>query len=352
MFIVISIEESNRWDDIVKQFENYDVYYLSGYVKAFQLHGDGEPLLIYFKNDDIRAINVVMKRDVGADENLIGKMTRDMIFDLSTPYGYGGLIVEGNITAENLNELNFEYTQYCKTNNIVSEFVRFHPIIKNSKCAELIYHTSTLGKTIAIELKNKDQIWSDLTSKTRNMVRKAQKNGVKVFLGKGQSLIDEFIPLYNATMDRDNATSYYYFNKEFYSCIRDDLKQNSLFFYAVYEGKIIAMAIILHANRQMHYHLSALDKKYQKLASMNLLLYEAAVWGYENGHEKFHLGGGLGSKEDGLFKFKNGFNRKSDYDFCIGNKIFIEAAYSELLSIREKEESFKSKTNFFPAYRS
>ena len=44
MLTVYSIEESEKWDAIVRSFNAYDVYWLSGYVRAFHLHGDGEPL--------------------------------------------------------------------------------------------------------------------------------------------------------------------------------------------------------------------------------------------------------------------------------------------------------------------
>lgn len=37
--------------------------WLSGYVKAFQIHGDGEPLLFHYEDERTRGMNVVMKRD-------------------------------------------------------------------------------------------------------------------------------------------------------------------------------------------------------------------------------------------------------------------------------------------------
>ena len=46
MICIYSIEDNTKWDDIVSGFANYDVYYLSGYVKAFQIHGDGDPQLL------------------------------------------------------------------------------------------------------------------------------------------------------------------------------------------------------------------------------------------------------------------------------------------------------------------
>lgn len=80
-------------------------------------------------------------------------------------------------------------------------------------------------------------------------------------------------------------------------------------FYAEYNNEIIAMSIILLANKRMHYHLSGVKYEFRPLAPTNLLLYEAALWGSKQGFESFHLGGGLKSSEDGLFKFKQAFNR-------------------------------------------
>ena len=51
---VITLDDYEKWDNIVRTFDKYDVYYLSGYVKAFKLHGDGEPLLFYYEDDSIK----------------------------------------------------------------------------------------------------------------------------------------------------------------------------------------------------------------------------------------------------------------------------------------------------------
>ena len=51
-------------------------------------------------------------------------------------------------------------------------------------------------------------------------------------------------------------------------------------FYAVHEENIIAMAIILFCNTQMHYHLSASDYHYRQFAATNLMIrYEASFMG-------------------------------------------------------------------------
>jgi hypothetical protein len=351
MLLVISIDDAKKWDEIVRSFKDYDVYYLSGYTKAFELHGDGDPTLFYYEDHNIRGMNVVMKRDIGKDENFSQKLTEGSYFDLATPYGYGGFLFEGEAIGDSLKNFNDEYSSFCKSKGIISEFARFHPMLKNYESLGDFYDISRLGKTISMCLHSAEQIWCDLISKNRNMIRKAKKSGVEVFWGQSAELYKEFIQLYNATMDKDKAKDYYYFGEDFYNSIINDIKYNSLIFYATYQGKIISMSIILFANQKMHYHLSASNREYQHFAPTNLLLYEAACWGCENGYKTFHLGGGLGSKEDSLFKFKNAFNRNSDNTFAIGRKIFDDKKYIELVGIRSKENKFVNKDSFFPSYR-
>lgn len=221
MLEIISVDESDKWDSVVKSFSDYDVYYLSGYTKAFRLHGDGEPTLIYYHDEEIRAINVVMKRDIENDKNFKGQIVSQTIFDITTPYGYGGFIIEGTPNNSDYKKINEEYSNYCRSKNIITEFVRFHPVLENSKMNNEIYEVIDLGKTITIDLITKEQIWNDLSSKNRNVIRKAIKSGVEIYWGRSPELIDEFIPLYNATMKKDDATDYYYFKKSFIKvCLR------------------------------------------------------------------------------------------------------------------------------------
>ena len=62
MVQLLGISELKCWDEIVQSFADYDVYYLSGYVMAFHIHGDGDPFLLYYESPELRAIYVFMKR--------------------------------------------------------------------------------------------------------------------------------------------------------------------------------------------------------------------------------------------------------------------------------------------------
>lgn len=343
MMDVYTLQQSEQWDAVVRSFEKHDVYWFSGYVKAFQLHGDGEPLLFYYEGTRIRGINVVMRRDIAQDKSFIGKISRGQYFDFSTPYGYGGWIIEG----ENVGELFEAYSEWIEEHEIICEFVRFHPMIGNHAICRDFYEVVKLGEVVHMDLSSPEIIWNNIISKNRNVIRKARKHNVKVYNGRYPEIFQQFREIYNKTMEKDDAEDYYYFDEVFFKSVLNDLPQNAQIFYAQKDDKIIAASIMLAANGRMNYHLSGSLEEYNSLAANNLMLYEAALWGFYNGCKTFYLGGGVGSGKDSLFKFKRAFYRGELNHFYIGKKIFDWEKYDELLNRRGRIDNL----SYFPMYR-
>lgn len=342
MIHIYNINQAKIWDNIVKSFAHYDVYYLSGYVKAFQIHGDGEPQLLYYETNVLKAIYVYMKRETAIEG----------YYDSISPYGYGGVLFEGDTCEKNLRVFLRAFVKKMQEERIVDNFVRYHPVRANAILMKRISTVIDLGRTVAIDLASPEVIWEGLSSTNRNMIRKAIKNNVKVLHGKGLPLLNDFKRIYDTTMEKDKADKYYFFGEDFYKSIHDDLYDNYEVFYAVMNDKIIAMSIMLFASDQLHYHLSGSVGDYRYVAPTNLLLYKAALWGHEHGLRTFHLGGGMGSKEDSLYKFKAAFNRYSNFQFSIGKEIFDQDKYNELIRIRKESDSdFDETSQFFPLYR-
>jgi len=352
MIKILQISDSLNWDSIVSTFPNYDVYYLSAYAKSFQVHRDGEPILIYYETVSLSVISVMMKRDISKEPIFQSCLSPGKYFDMFTPYGYGGFLFKGDISIDNLLKFNDSYCTFIKENNIISSFTRFHPQLGNAEITSLLTPIINLGYTTEMNLDSEELIWANLTSKNRNMIRKAKKSGIIIEHAKSELLLDEFIRMYNLTMIANHADEYYFFDKSFYLSIHNDLKDNYEMFYAKIGDKIIAMSIVLFLNNRMHYHLSCSIKEYKNMAPGNLLLYKAACWGCLQGFKTFHLGGGVGSGEDGLFKFKKSFNRFSKNQFSIGNQIFNHEMYSYLVNLRKKyDNTFNVVSSFFPLYR-
>ena len=359
-FQVLTISESEQWDAIVRSFKSYDVYYLSGYVKAFNIHGDGEPLLFYYNDGKLKGINVSMKRNIIEDPHFKGLLDDGRYHDLATPYGYGGWILESlqtnsdsfkenQLNRDSLKWLFRDYERWCLRNNIVSEFVRFHPMLENHIDARDSYDVIKLGEVVHLDLSSPEIIWENISSKNRNTIRKAMKNNVAVYNGRFPEIYRKFKTIYDSTMDNNCAEKYYYFEDSFYESILNDLPENAQIFWAEKDKTVIAASILLEANGLMNYHLSGSLKEYSALAPTNLLLYRAALWGCEHGMKTLYLGGGVGSEEDSLFKFKRAFNKNNNlHHFYIGKKVFDPDVYQELTMMRA--ESIEN-VNFFPVYR-
>lgn len=342
MLEIFDITNSEKWDAIVRSFSSYDVYWLSGYTKAFQTHGDGEPILLYYEDDGIRGINVVMLRDIADSLHFRGRIPEKRYFDIVTPYGYGGWLMEGDAT----DRLFKAYSAWAEDHHIVSEFVRFHPMVQNHKFCTDFYDVVQLGEVVHMDISDRNRIWENLSSKNRNVIRKAINNQVKIYNGRFPQIFGQFREIYNKTMDKDHAEDYYYFNEEFYWSILEDLPENAQVFFAEKDGLVIAASIILAANGHMNYHLSGSLREYSTLAPTNLLLYKAALWGNANGYKTLYLGGGVGSGEDSLFRFKRAFYRGELNHFYIGEKVLNQEVYDQLLGLREQTDS-----SFFPKYR-
>ena len=355
MIKIITFKQETEWNDVVSLFKSHDVYYLHGYVEAFMLHGDGDPVLFYYKSDsgDLQGLYVAMKRDLSLLPWMTDKFQPGKWYDLTTPYGYGGWIFEGDTSEQNLLAFYTEYTHYMLEHNYVSNFVRYSPALKNACFMRQLSKVIDLGKTIAIDLSSEEIIWQNITSKNRNMIRKAIKNGVTIEHSKPTpELMASFKEIYDETMRYDHAEDYYFFDDTFYKSIIDSLSENTEMFYALLNGQIIAISIMLYGNGLMHYHLSGTVAEFRQYAPTNLLLYEASLWGCRNGLKLFHLGGGVGSGEDNLYKFKAAFNRNSDFRFSIGQEVFNLGVYNQLVDWRkEKDPQFDVNSSFFPVYR-
>ena len=261
MLKVLGLDDEELWLSTVREFENHDVYYLPSYTKSFRLNGDGEPLLFHYESSDTRAINVVMKRDVADAPQFSGVLPSGNYLDLSTPYGYGGWLLEGDRSEAAVQKLDAAYGEYCRENNIVSEFVRFHPLLRNYDCLAPMYEIIEMGKTVYLDLSSLEVIDQNIQQRTHNRIRKAQRDGLSVGVGNSLEIFSQFTELYTMTMARNQAQPYYFFSNDFFECIQREMPNNAIIFYTVYGSNMAAMELVLYGNHRMHSHLQASEKE-------------------------------------------------------------------------------------------
>jgi hypothetical protein len=341
---IIGAESSKLWNETVRSFKDCTVYYLCGYAKAFQLHGDGEPLLFYFDNGNTRAINVVMKKDISKDKYFIGKIKENKYFELSTPYGYGGFIIEGS----DYISVSHEYIKWCKENNIINEFVRFN--LFSDHIFQYIGDVSTMAKNVVCGLSPEwDDIWFDFAHKVRKNYNKAVKSGLELRVFDGKRDMTEFLSIYYSTMKRNNAREKYYFNKNFFSVL-NRMEDNIIYFDAVIDDVTVSTELVLYDNFAAYSFLGGTYAEYFDLRPNDFLKVEIIKWAKQKDLHKFVLGGGY-SSNDGIFEYKKAFAPNSLYDFYIGKTVFDEKVYDNLINIRKKDATFNIKTDYFPVYK-
>ena len=349
-FEVITAHEQIRWDGIVKSFPQWDVYYLHAYMAAMAQHGDGEPLLLYFEGEKSRMCYSVHKRDIAQMDAFRQMLPAGTCHDITTPYGYGGPLTQGDFDETEQKNFSRKFLEYCRENHIVTQFVKFHPLMQNQSAFAALGEVQEVKYTIMMDIRDPERILVNMDPKNRNVIRKAQHSGCEIFWDHGENL-DTFIDIYELTMNRLEAKPYYYFSREYYSYLLSHMQENIMVFYCKKDDRIISAAIFFYNDQYMHYHLSGTLPEFRQFAPTNLLLYEAALWGSRRGISQMHLGGGVGIN-DSLFGFKKQFNRNGFLQFCIGRTIADPEAYERLLDIRcAQDPEFCRDNKMFIQYR-
>ena len=326
-----------------------DIYYTHDYVRLFEAMDHGTSIGYHFASDLGEVFFSFILRPVEINNQPTG------FFDIISPYGYGGpaiLRVLPNRDDELIRAFDRDFSAYCRKNKIVSEFVRFHPLLRNVEYCKNIYQSTWNRHTAVVDLSVGDLMTDSFSSKCRNMIRKAVKNGVTIQFDFDGTTVDDFHRLYTLTMQKNMAQDYYYFTKEYFDETIQTLKGSIFILNALYEGRIVSAAMFMHHQQFMHYHFSATHPEYYKLACNNLILSEASHWGKSQGKQILHLGGGFTTAEDDpLFVFKKSFVKNELNDFWIGQRIHNHNIYQQLVELAQKNKAEPLKTDFFPLYR-
>lgn len=325
-----------------------DIYFEEKYGKLYENMENGKVEIFEYNSELGSVRNMFIKRKIPT------KVDNRAYYDLVTPYGYGGPIIIDSIDNASTNELVQEYNnsfrEYCKLNNIVSEFIRFHPIVGNHNDFKDIYDIKYMRKTLGTNLKDfDDPVQSEFSKSCRKVIRRALREGITFTIDENPDTIDEFTDIYYSTMDRNDANEYYYFDNDYFNHIINDFKDNVILVKAIYEEKTIASGLYFIFDKTIHIHLSGTLNEYLYLSPAYILRYAVTLWGKENGYELIHHGGGRNnSEEDSLFEFKKRFAKNTEFDFYVGKKVWNTEIYNKLCELRGVNES----DDFFPAYRS
>lgn len=326
---LVRIEEKKEWEDAFNKLplNQQDVFYLPGYNSAYQDYGDGIAECFIFEYKNELALYPFLKNPLSR----YGYSFDKEYFDIQGAYGYNG-VISSSYTKDFTDAFYSCFHSFCQKENIIAEFTRFHPLIKNHRFSE--HHMQVLF--------NRKVVYIDLQERMENIIKKYKKTtrqeqrwgtsrhnfGVEIIDNNIQYL-DDFMKIYHNTMNRLNADNYLFFNQEYFENILNNT--NATILSLTYENKVIAAGILLFHKHYVSGHLGGTLSEYIKLSPNAYLYTEMIRYSQKMGCRYLLLGGGTTSEEnDSLYKYKQNFSKNTS-DFYIGKKIHNNTVYANIL---------------------
>ena len=331
------------------------------YGRAYQRSYGQQVLLAAYGDADLYLLMPFVLRDVGRLPWMSNAAIGGPVYDITNLYAFGGPVTRaGDEQADRRLHADFhlDFTQYCLSNRIATQFVAFHPLLENHK---------GLQETGLVEVKpRKPVVWIDLTADVADLFRdlprnhrwsiaKARRLGVRTRVEPcDPPAPDIFRQLYRAKMEALAADERWLlphsYCEDFSQCLGP---QRISLFNATQDGEILASAMTLRSDEIAYYHLVGARGDARRFCADHLLLHDLALWAKAQGCKQLLLGGGV-EPDDGVFRFKARFSSRRSW-FFTANIIYDERLYRRLCDARDSwdppDAGARRSHEFFPAYR-
>ena len=340
------------WSKVLNKIP-HDVYHLPEYVSLDAERTQTTPEAFLLEDGDKIFFVPYLLRSC-AD---IYSAEQTEIYDVISPYGYPGILV-GQTSDDTPGFADFALKQFYQTlkqRNVCSVFMRLHPILGED--FSNIFKSNPFrenGKTVSIDLTlDEGQLWAKTRKGHQSTINKCLRLGLTARVVSFAEYMDEFITIYEETMDRVAASDVYYFSRNYFEGLS---KLDNKIHLGIVEldNQIICSCLFFESCGIVQAHLGGTKTEFLKQSPFNLLLHHVRLWAKDRGNKYLHIGGGIGGQKDNLYTFKSGFS-KQRHNFFTLRTVIDSKKYNDLLGFRAKTinksvEDLKTST-FFPAYR-
>lgn len=344
--VLDSIKDKDKWMEFLDSFNDIeiDIYYLPEYMNL-SIKDNNEALLFIYSHDKNFWIYPFFLTSI----NKAYLVNTKLIYkDIETAYGYSGPL-------SNSSNINFIekaqsiFSEWCHDKNVVAEFIRFHPLLKNTN----FYKKNTIilydRKTISINLEKFNNEKNKFDAKTRNIIKKFYKENNYIKIVDSKKDYDLFKDLYLSNMKKKDATNFYYFDEKYFDRLFYFILEHGCIINAYCKNNyLIGGAFILFSNQYAHYHLASSLKGKLYSGTSNAIIEKAIYISLDKNKKLLHLGGGVHSdNNDSLFKFKESMGNIMN-EFYIGKKIYNPHIYNDILNVfQSSKKDYDSKKVLF-----
>jgi hypothetical protein len=331
----------SRWNEALRALR-HDIYDLPEYAAVCLKCDEAAPVAFYAREGEQFALIPLLQRFLPSSLRAPVSWS-----DAASPYGYSSALFTGGA------EWSFRavnaFVEACAERQIISVFVRLHPLLPSVPALDSAGKRVRHGETVHVDLTvPEDEIRLQMRRDHLHDIRRLQFQGFKIVLDDW-SLYDRFIQIYWETMRRLNADPYYLLSTDYFQELRQRLGSRlHLLSVLAPDCSVAAGGLFTETEGIVEFHLSGTAQEYRHLAPSKLIVTCAINWAKAAGNRVLHLGGGVGSRHDGLFHFKAGFsNLRSPFETW--RVICDHKRYDELTKNAGLRDA--PIDGFFPAYR-
>lgn len=317
----------------------HDFYHLPAYAAlcAGQLGGEARALYV---TDDARSLLLpLVIRGISGGGS-----------DATSPYGYPGPIGNAADDPTFLRMALVAGLDMLRDAGIVSVFVRLHPLFNLNPPTHpgtLVWH----GDTVSIDLTlPTEQLWAQTRLNHRRDITRALQMGFVARMDEDWNYLDSFKHLYQMTMARRSAASFYFFEDSYFNVLREVLGEKLHLCVVEKDGDIAAAGLFAETNGIVQYHLSGTADAFRTVQPTKLMMHFVRGWAKDRGNQVLHLGGGVGGADDTLLQFKVGFSPLRQ-KFATLRLVTDETEYRRLVEAHNPLLDPDVRTGFFPSYR-
>ena len=209
------------------------------------------------------------------------------------------------------------------------------------------------GLTVSVDVRQPiEGLWRLLSHGHARAIARARRHGYAIEIGRLDEFLDEFIAIYDETLDRLRASASYHFGGEHLRRLAQ-LPQAHLA-VATLQGEVAGAYLFFEHQGIVEVHLGGTRKTFMMPSPSHLIIHAICLWARARGAEIVHLGGGVGGSEtDGLFTFKARFS-PARHPFGTLRLVADRARYDDLVGRRAAAPALDRMVparDFFPEYR-
>jgi hypothetical protein len=335
-----------RWDEAILGCR-HDFHQLPEYVALEARRLGGRAMALVLRDESIEPARTALLPIV------LRSVPESDAWDATSPYGYPSPIFSdadpGFVSASVSG-----FVEGLRAHGVVSAFVRLHPLLDVPEQAlagagTLVEH----GPTVWIDLTaDEGTQWAGYRPTHRNLIVRAVREGLRVRFDDTFARLHEFIDVYEQTMAR-LGVDWSDFGRDYLEELAGVLRGRGLGFLALVEQgeRVVAGGVFTSRCGIVQYHFSGTADGWQHASPSRLMIDEVRRRQSARGDARMHLGGGVGAKEDALFRFKRGFSNDRAR-FMTWRVIADPQGYANLVEAWVARGGSEVRTGaFFPLYR-